>query len=252
LSASVEAAAAAEQVYGFAEAQLQLERVLALWDRVPDAEQRAGADLVAVLSRCAEVAYTAGDNTRAVQLLRRALPLADEARQRQRAGLLHEQLARCLRALGDPDALGQQQEAVRLVKPEPSVERARVLGSLEKAATVALAGMGEASLRGLGHQPQTMFACNATDALFALGRWDEAGRISGEALELAPSNPASVNLPMARAALDLGLGNLDAEARLRTAQRLIPSPRPSEPAPCSPAWPSWPCAAATWSGLASR
>jgi DNA-binding CsgD family transcriptional regulator len=315
LSASVEAAAAAEQVYAFAEAQLQLERVLALWERVPDAEERAGADLVAVLSRCAEAAYTAGDNTRAAQLLRRALPLVDEARQRQRAGLLHEQLARCLRALGDPEALGQQQEAVRLVKPEPSVERARVLGSLaqylglvdrfaeargpaeeavamaiqvgaraeeanartalgtalanlgesdaglaeleaahhiaieagdvvvtlravvnrsdvlvavgrvEEAATVALAGMGEASLRGLGHQPQTMLACNATEALFALGRWDQAERVSGEALELAPSDPASVNLPMARAALELGLGNLDAaDAQLRSARRLIPSP----------------------------
>jgi DNA-binding CsgD family transcriptional regulator len=315
LSASVEAAAAAEQVYAFAEAQLQLERVLALWERVPDAEQRAGADLAAVLSRCAEVAYTAGDNTRAVQLLRRALPLADEACQPQRVGLLHEQLARCLRSLGDPEALDQQQQAVRLVKPEPSVERARVLGSLaqylalvdrfaeargpaeeavamavqlgaraeeanartalgtalanlgkpdaglaeleaghhlaaeagdvvvmlravvnrsdalvttgrlEEAATVALSGMGEASLRGLGHQPQTMLACNATEALFALGRWDQADRISREALELAPSDPASVNLPMARATLDLGLGNLDAaETQLRTAQRLIPSP----------------------------
>jgi DNA-binding NarL/FixJ family response regulator len=260
LSASVEAAAEAERVYTLAEAQLQLERVLALWERVPDAEERAGADLVAVLSRCAEAAYTAGDNTRAVQLLRRALPLVDEAHQRQRAGLLHEQLARCLRALGDPEALGQQQEALRLVEPEPSVERARVLGSLaqylvlvdrfaeargpaeeavamaiqvgaraeeanartalgtaladfaesdaglaeleaahhiaidagdvvvmlravvnrsdvlvavgrlEEAATVALAGMGEASFRGLGHQTQTMLACNATDAQLRTAR----------------------------------------------------------------------------------
>ena len=78
----------------------------------------------------AEELVLAGNNTRAVQLLRRAMPLVDEARQRQRAGLLHEQLARCLRSLGDPEALCQQQEAVRLVKPEPSVERARVLGSL--------------------------------------------------------------------------------------------------------------------------
>jgi predicted ATPase len=35
LAASVEAAAAAERVYAFAEVRLQLERVLALWDRVP-------------------------------------------------------------------------------------------------------------------------------------------------------------------------------------------------------------------------
>jgi predicted ATPase len=130
LSASVQAAAAAEQVYAFAEAQLQLERVLGLWSHVPDAEARAGTDRVGLLSRCAEAAYAAGDPSRAAQLVRQALRLVDQARHPQRAGLLHEQLARCLRMLADPDALGEQQQAVRLVPPGPSVERARALGSL--------------------------------------------------------------------------------------------------------------------------
>jgi predicted ATPase len=44
LTASLQAAAAAEQAYAFAEAELQLERVLGLWERVPDAEARAGMD----------------------------------------------------------------------------------------------------------------------------------------------------------------------------------------------------------------
>jgi hypothetical protein len=87
-------------------------------------------DRVALLARCAEAAYGAGDLARAAQLVRQALPLVHQAQQPQRAGLLHEQLARCLRRLGDPAALGEHQEAVRLVPPEPSVERARVLGSL--------------------------------------------------------------------------------------------------------------------------
>jgi tetratricopeptide (TPR) repeat protein len=118
-------------VYGFAEAQLQLERALALWDQVPDAEQRAaGMDRVAPLARCAEAAYGAGDPAWAAELVRQALGLVDQARQPRRAGLLHEQLARCLRRLGDPAALGAHQQAVRLVPPGPSVERARVLGSL--------------------------------------------------------------------------------------------------------------------------
>ena len=130
LSASIAAAATAEQVSAFAEAQLQLERVLRLWDRVADAEQQVGMDRVGVLSRCAEAAYAAGDPARAAQLARQALALVDETHRPQRAGLLHEQLARCLRWLGDPDALAEQQQAVRLVPPEPSVERARVLGSL--------------------------------------------------------------------------------------------------------------------------
>src|SRR5262249_56036296 len=75
-------------------------------------------------------ADSAGDAARAAELVRQALTLAGQARQTQRAGLLHEQMARYLRLLGDPAALGEQQEAVRLVAPEPLAERARGLGSL--------------------------------------------------------------------------------------------------------------------------
>jgi tetratricopeptide (TPR) repeat protein len=130
LAAGVQAAAAAERVHAFAEAQLQLERALALWDRVADPEQRAGADQVALLSRCAKAAYGAGNQAEAAELARQAIALVDPARQPQRAGLLHEQLARCLRRLSDPAALDAHQQAVRLMPPQPSAERARVLGSL--------------------------------------------------------------------------------------------------------------------------
>jgi DNA-binding CsgD family transcriptional regulator len=316
LSASLQAAAAAEQVSAFAEAELQLERVLGLWERVADAEQRAGTDRVALLSRCGEAAYAAGDTGRAAQLVRQALALVDEAHQPQRAGLLHEQLARCLRMLGDPEALGEQQEAVRLVRPKPSVERARVLGSLalllglmsrfaeerelaeeavaiarqvgaraeeanarsalgtalihlgdadaglaelaaavrlatqadevvvmlralvnhsyglltsghlEEALVVALDGIQEARRLGMARSyGQPDLACNATEALIALGRWDQAERVSREGLETAPSDAAAVSLPLARAALEVGLGDLDAaEARLQAVRRLIPAP----------------------------
>jgi tetratricopeptide (TPR) repeat protein len=297
LRASVEAATAAERVYAFAEAQLQLERVLGLWDQVPDAEERAGTDRVGLLSRCAEAAYAAGDPARAAQLVRQALPLVDETRQPQRAGLLHEQLARCLRMLPDPGALAQQQEAVRLVPAEPSLERALVLGSLalsltlvsrfaeargpaeeavtiarqvgaraeeanariglgtalgnlgeldaglaelaaahqlameageavhmvramvnrsdlligtgrlDEAATVAMAGIDEARRLGLARHSQPMLACNAAEALVALGRWDQAERVLAEALELAPPDPASAILSLGRAALELRRGN---------------------------------------------
>jgi DNA-binding CsgD family transcriptional regulator len=85
--------------------------------------------------------------------------------------------------------------------------------------------MGEARRLGLARHSQRVLACNATEALTALGRWDQAERVSREALQLAPPDPASVNLSLARAALELGLGDLDAaEAQLRTAQRLIPAP----------------------------
>jgi DNA-binding CsgD family transcriptional regulator/tetratricopeptide (TPR) repeat protein len=317
LTASIQAAAAAEGVYAFAEAQLQLERALGLWDRVPDAAERAGMDRVGLLARCAAAAYAAGDPARAAELVRQALALVDPVRQPQRAGLLHEQLARCLRMRGDPGALVEQQEAVRLVAPEPSVERARVLGSLaqllallshleeakgvaeeaaaiagqvgvcaeeasartalggalmhlgdpdaglveleaarrlatqagdvivalraivnhsdgllmagrlEEAVMVARDGLQQARRLGLARSFGPLLACNATEALFALGRWDEAERVSREALETAPSDPASVHLVLARAALELGLGDLDAaEARLQAVRRLLPDPIP--------------------------
>jgi DNA-binding CsgD family transcriptional regulator len=317
LHASVQAAAAAEEVYGFAEAQLQLERVLGLWDRVADAEQRAGMDRVSLLARCAEAAYAAGDPAGAAELVRQALPLVDPVRQAQRAGLLHEQLAGCLRMLGDPAALAQQRQAVRLVAPEPSPERARVLGSLanllalvdrfeeargvaeeaaaiacqvgaraeeasartalgsalvnvgepdtglaeleaarrlarqaddviimlrasnnhadllltagrlEEAATVALGGLEEARRLGLVRFYGPLLAGNATEALAALGRWDQAEQVSRQGLEAAPTDAVSVPLLCSRAVLELGRGDLDAaQARLRQLRRLLPTPIP--------------------------
>src|SRR5262249_55146063 len=56
LAASVQAAAAAERIYAFAEAQLQLERVLGLWGRGPDAEARVGMGRGRLLARGAEAA----------------------------------------------------------------------------------------------------------------------------------------------------------------------------------------------------
>jgi DNA-binding CsgD family transcriptional regulator/tetratricopeptide (TPR) repeat protein len=195
LAASVQAAAAAEQVYAFAEAQLQLERVLGLWDQVPDAEARAGTDRASLLSRCAEAAFAAGDAARAAELVRQALGVADQARQPQRAGLRHEQLARYLRLLGDPAALGEQQQAVRLVAPEPSAERARVLGSLAQ-------------------------------LLVLVDRFAEVRGVAEEAVAIASQVSARAEEATARAALgcalvnlgdpDAGLAELEAAVRLAT------------------------------------
>jgi DNA-binding CsgD family transcriptional regulator len=315
LSASVQAAGTAEEVYAFAEAQLQLERVLGLWNHVPDAEERAGMDRPLLLSRCAEAAYAAGDPARAAELVSQALALVDEARHPQRAGLLHEQLSRCLRMLGDVGTLVEQQQAVRLVPPGPSAERARVLdslaellvlvsrfeeargpaeeavaiaeqvgaraeeasarttlggalihlgdadaglaeleaavglatqaddvivllravlnysdallaaGRLDEAATVALDGIQQAHRLGLARSYGPLLACNATEALIALGRWDQAERVSRQGLEVAASDATLVPVLLLRAALELGLGDLDAaEARLQAARRLLPAP----------------------------
>ena len=94
----------------------------------------------------------------------------------------------------------------------------------------------------------SILACNATEALLALGRWDQAEQLSREGLETSPSGPAYVALPLARAALELGLGDLDAaQARLQAVRRLLPDrfPRPKTPGRCLVGWPSWRCGAAT-------
>jgi len=56
LAASLQAAKEAEEVCGLTEALGHVERVLELWDEVPDAEELAGLALPAILSRAAELA----------------------------------------------------------------------------------------------------------------------------------------------------------------------------------------------------
>ncbi len=73
LAAAVRAATAAERVHAYAEVTALLDRALALWDRVPDAEALAGADRVTVLVRAAEAASALGDPGRQLALLEAAL-----------------------------------------------------------------------------------------------------------------------------------------------------------------------------------
>ena len=56
LGAAVEAGRAAKRVFAFREAQRHYERALELWDRVPDAEERAGCDRIDVLRHAAVAA----------------------------------------------------------------------------------------------------------------------------------------------------------------------------------------------------
>ena len=127
LAASVLAGRAAEARWGFAESQAHYERALELWDRVSDAEARAGTDYLTLSRSAAEAANLAGDHGRASALIRAAIERAGTGR----AGLLWERLGRYLWAAGDCDsALKAYGEALRLVPADPpSAARARVLGA---------------------------------------------------------------------------------------------------------------------------
>jgi DNA-binding CsgD family transcriptional regulator/tetratricopeptide (TPR) repeat protein len=131
LPAAVEAGLAAERALAFAEAQRQFERALELWDRV--APPRLELDKVDLLARAAEAAANAGAADRAVALGRGALAEVDAGRDPLLAGQLTERLAFHLRTAGRPGAFEAYHEAVRLVPPAPTVERARVLAGLGQA-----------------------------------------------------------------------------------------------------------------------
>jgi hypothetical protein len=72
-------------------------------------------------------------------------------------------------------------------------------GRPEDAVVAALDGLQQARRLGLAPAFGPDLACNATEALFALGRWDQAERVSREGLEASPIGAAEVSLPMARA-----------------------------------------------------
>jgi DNA-binding CsgD family transcriptional regulator/tetratricopeptide (TPR) repeat protein len=131
LPAAVEAGRAAERACAHAEAQRQFERALELWDRVPAAT--AGLDKAELLARAAEAAANAGAADRAVALVRGALAEVDPGRDPLKAGQLSERLGFHLRVAGRPGAMEAYQEAIRLVPPGPTVERARVLAGLGQA-----------------------------------------------------------------------------------------------------------------------
>ena len=131
LPAAVEAGRAAERAYAYAEAQRQFERALELWDRVPGAT--AGLDKAELLARAGEAAANAGAADRAVALVRGALAEVDPGRDPLLAGQLTERLGFHLRIAGRPGAMEAYQEAIGLVPPGPTVERARVLAGLGQA-----------------------------------------------------------------------------------------------------------------------
>jgi tetratricopeptide (TPR) repeat protein len=136
LPAAVAAGLAAEGAYAFAEAQTQFERALELWERTGGAVERlprVGMDKAELLARAGEAAANGGAAERAVALVRCALAEVDAARDPLRATQLTERLAFHLRVAGRPGAFEAYQEAVRLVPPEPSPARARVLAGLGQA-----------------------------------------------------------------------------------------------------------------------
>jgi DNA-binding CsgD family transcriptional regulator/tetratricopeptide (TPR) repeat protein len=136
---SVRAAVEADGSYAYAEALQHYGRALDLWDRVTDAQARAGIDRVELLHRAARVADASGDVAGALALIDSALGEVDPTVDPVRAGLLHERRGVYLMVTRDLQARFEAlAEAVRLIPPDPpSKERAGVLASFAEALVLA-------------------------------------------------------------------------------------------------------------------
>ncbi|MEH0845798.1 AAA family ATPase [Micromonospora sp. CPCC 205711] len=125
------AAEAAADRYAYAERSRLLERVLALWEVVPDAADRLGMDHLAVLEQTQEAATIAGDYGRALTLTRAALDEVDDAAQPLRAARLLYRRGRLLTLLGKSDGTAELHAAYRLAAGVPDgPERFRVLADV--------------------------------------------------------------------------------------------------------------------------
>jgi DNA-binding CsgD family transcriptional regulator/tetratricopeptide (TPR) repeat protein len=129
LAAAVRAAEQAERVLAYGEAAALLDRVMELWDRVPDAEGRAGVPRVELLLGAARDHYRASDDARAVTLMELALDEIDADAEPRRVATVMGELAAMRWTLGRGEqARETMAKALELLpEDEPSRERAKLL-----------------------------------------------------------------------------------------------------------------------------
>ncbi|MEU8246194.1 AAA family ATPase [Nonomuraea sp. NPDC048916] len=149
------AAAAARRSAAYDEQLRMLSRVLELWQQVPDAAARIGADHVGVLRQAVTVAHLAGEFERAHALANAALAEVDRDTDPIRAARLLRQRGLVRYDMSRPGYLDDLREAAALVPAEgPGILRAQVLENLAR-------------------------------MLHAPGDWPEKLRVAHQAVELA-------------------------------------------------------------------
>ncbi|WP_433180523.1 helix-turn-helix transcriptional regulator [Actinoallomurus sp. CA-150999] len=131
LQAAWQAARVSEAAFAYAEQLQMLERVLELWERVPDAATRIGVDHVGVLRRAAQAAGASGEPDRGLAFVRAALAEVDEEHDPEQVALILRRRARLKFDRGQAGALDDLRRAQRLL-PEDSPERAAVLEPLSR------------------------------------------------------------------------------------------------------------------------
>jgi len=132
LPAAWQAAGESASAFAYAEQLQLLERVLELWDRVPDAQARIGTDHVSVLQHAARAAGACGEPERGLAFVRAALAETDERTDPERVALLLRRRAALGFVLGRAGGVEDLRRALNLV-PETSVVRAEILAPLGRA-----------------------------------------------------------------------------------------------------------------------
>jgi DNA-binding CsgD family transcriptional regulator/tetratricopeptide (TPR) repeat protein len=179
LGAAVAAGFEAKRVFAFSEAKRHFERALELWDRVPDAAERAGCDRIDVLRHAAAAASNSGEAARSVALIRQAIAEVDAQAEPERAAFLLERLGHYLRGAGETEeGLEAYERAMALLPPGESPQRATLLELRSRALM----------LRGRF----TEAADGAAEALAMAERLDEP-RIQSRALNTLGLNRAALD-----------------------------------------------------------
>ena len=130
LTVAYRAASRARRSYAYGERRHLLERVIELWDRVPDPSEGIGTDLVGVLTEAAEACMLSGAYPRGVDHATAGLAALDERMAPERAALLLEHRGR-LRHRLDGSGIDDFEHALRLLPEEVgNVQRGRLLGVL--------------------------------------------------------------------------------------------------------------------------
>jgi DNA-binding CsgD family transcriptional regulator len=313
LAGSWRASVQASNAVAHAERLMLLDRVLELWDQVPDAAAQIGADHVRVLEEAALAARDAAVAHRGLAFVEAALAELDEADEPVRVALLlrqrfsfqkdlgarydeadlyravalvPEELSRAARTelllaaahcgsripeagdwghdalrlareIGDRDAEVQALTNLAMIEAGPSqlaasgsepfrlLEQARQVarqtgafqptlklvilethllcgaGDFERAAQAARRGIADTERHGLARTGGAFLSINLAEPLWSLGQWDEATRVAGRALDLAPLPRTRVGLWLVDGAIALARGDLADAARRIGAIRAV-------------------------------
>ncbi len=124
-----EAAEKAARAFAYTEQIDLLERVLTLWDKVPDAAERIGVDHVTVYERASESAYLCGEMERAKKFVQGALSELDEETEPERVAALLVRRANIKIQKHTSGFIEDLRHAERLV-PHPTEARAYTLSHL--------------------------------------------------------------------------------------------------------------------------